>query len=74
MDTIVITPRSQEAIPFLKELLKKLSDVKHVEVVSSGISKKTKLYKDIDSGLKEVKKVLDGKTKAKSFEQFFNEI
>ena len=74
MDTIIITPHSQESIPFLKKLLNKLSDVKHVEVVSSDISKKTKLYQDIDSGLKEVKEVLDGKTNAKSFEQFLNEI
>ena len=74
MDTIIITPRSKESISFLKELLNKLSDVKHVEVVSSDVDKKAKLYKDIDSGLKEVKSTLEGKTQVKSFEQFLNEI
>ena len=74
MDTIIITPHSQESIPFLKKLLNKLSDVKHVEVISSDTGKKAKIYKDIDSGLKEVKGILEGKTQAKSFEQFLDEI
>jgi hypothetical protein len=74
MDTIVITPSSQKSIPFLKELLNKLSDVKHVEVVSSDADKKAKIYNDINSGLKEVKDVMEGKAQVKSFEQYLNEL
>jgi len=74
MDTIVITPRSQKSIPFLKELLNKLSDVKRIEVVSSDTDKKTKVYNDIDSGLKEVKDAMEGKAQVKSFEQYLNEL
>ena len=74
METIVITPRSQESIPFLRELLTKLSDVKHVEVIPSKTQKRTKLNKDIDSGLKEIRDILDGKKQVKSFEQFLDEI
>ena len=46
MDTIVITPSSQKSIPFLKELLSKLSDVKHVEVVSSDSDKNGKSFSE----------------------------
>jgi len=46
MDTIVITPSSQKSIPFLKELLNKLSDVKHVEVVSSDSDKNSKSFSE----------------------------
>ena len=74
MDTIVITPHSQESIPFLKELLSKLSDVKDVKVVLSDDKKKAKVLKDIDSGLKEVKEILNKNKATKSFEQFLNEI
>ena len=74
MDTIVITPSSQKSIPFLKELLNKLSDVKYVEVVSSDANKKAKIYNDINSGLKEVKDVMEGKAQVKSFEQYLNEL
>ena len=74
MDAILITPSSQKSIPFLKELLNKLSDVKHVEVVSSYTDKKEKIYNDINSGLKEVKDVMEGKAQVKSFEQYLNEL
>lgn len=74
MNTILITPNSEESIPFLKELLSKLSDVKKVEILSDKPAQKSRLYKDIDAGFKEVKKVIEGKKEAKTFNQFLNEI
>jgi len=74
MDALLITPSSQKSIPFLKELLSKLSDVKRVEVVSSYTDKNEKIYNDINSGLKEVKDVMEGKAQVKSFEQYLNEL
>ena len=74
METIVITPRSQKSIPFLRELLTKLSDVKHIEVISSKTKNNIELHKEIDAGLKEVRDIIDGKKQAKSFEQFLDEI
>ena len=74
MDTIVITPRSKKDIPFLKDLLSRLSDVKHIEVVPSSTANKNKLHDDIDLGLKEIKEILEGKKQTKSFEQYINEI
>lgn len=36
MDSLVITPKSKKAIPFLKRLLESLDQVKQVRIVPSG--------------------------------------
>jgi hypothetical protein len=74
MSTIVVTPRSENAIPFLMELPGQLPDVKQVEVLTGRSAEKTRLYKDIDAGLKEIKAVMEGKKHAKTAEQFLDEI
>jgi hypothetical protein len=70
MDTIVIKPKSKQSIPFLKHLLKNLSDVQSVEVVSD---KKSRTAKSIEAGLKDTKDILDGKKKGKTLRQLINE-
>ncbi len=70
METIIITPRNKQAIPFLKHLLTNLNDVKSVEVVSKEDSY---VAKSIEAGLKEVKDIVSGKKKAKTLKQLLDE-
>ena len=70
METIIIKPKSKQSIPFLKQLLSSLNEVKSVEVVDWDNSK---IAKSIDSGLKDVKEILSGKKKAKTLRQLLDE-
>ena len=50
METIIITPKNKQAIPFLKHLLNSLYEVKSIEVVSAT---KMQVANEITEGLNE---------------------
>ncbi len=70
METIIVTPKNKQAIPFLKHLLSNLNDVKSVEVVDA---KDNYIAKSIEAGLQEVKEIVSGKRKAKTLKQLLDE-
>lgn len=70
METIIIKPKSKEAIPFLKHLLTNLSDVASIKVVTVPGSH---VAKSIDSGLKDAKDILSGKKHGKTLKQLLSE-
>lgn len=70
METIIVTPKNKEAIPFLKHLLTSLDDVKSVEVVGATSNRVAKSIKD---GLKDVNDILSGKRKPKTLKQLLDE-
>jgi hypothetical protein len=69
MDTIIVTPKNKEAIPFLKHLLASLDDVKSIKVVKTN----SRVAKSIEGGLKDVKDILDGKKSSKTLKQLLDE-
>ncbi len=78
METIVITPRSHDSVAVLAELLSRLKDVKKVEIVSlpktKSKTKKSRLYKEVDKGLKEVKNILEGKQTCMTLQDLIDEL
>ncbi len=70
MDIILIKPKNKSSIPFLKELLKKLSDVTSIEVISEKDNRVIEMLKD---GLKETKDIIDGKKKPTTLKQLLDE-
>lgn len=66
MDTIIVTPKNKNSIPFLKHLLTNLSDVERVEVINLPQSK---AEESIQSGLQDLKDIISGKIKGKSLKQ-----
>ena len=70
METIIIKPKSKQAIPFLKHLLTNLSDVASVKVVDMPGSR---VAKSIESGLKDAKDILSGKKPGKTLKQLLSE-
>ncbi len=70
METIIVTPKNKQAIPFLKHLLSNLNDVKSVEVVDA---KDNYIAKSIEAGFQEVKEIVSGKRKAKTLKQLLDE-
>jgi len=70
METIIIKPKSKESIPFLKHLLQNLADVESVEVIKASESR---VKRSIESGLKDVKDILEGKKKGKTIKQLLDE-
>lgn len=70
MESIIITPKNKQAIPFLKHLLSNLKDVESIEVVNLP---KNQVAKSIESGLKDVKDILSGKKNGKSLKQLIDE-
>lgn len=70
METIIIKPKNKESIPFLKRLLKNLSDVESIEVVKTPESH---VAKSIESGLNDVKDILSGKKNSKTLKQLLDE-
>jgi len=70
METIIIKPKSKESIPFLKHLLQNLADVESVEVIKTS---EGRVKKSIESGLKDVKDILEGRKEGKSIKQLLDE-
>lgn len=70
MDTIIVTPKNKQAIPFLKHLLASLDDVKSIKVVKATNSR---VAKSIESGLNDVKDIVDGKKSSKTLKQLLDE-
>jgi len=70
METIIITPKNKQAIPFLKHLLNSLDEVKSIEVVSAT---KMQVANEITEGLKDAKDLLAGKRTPKSLKQLLDE-
>ena len=70
METLIVTPKNKQAIPFLKHLLANLSDVKSVEVVDMPDNH---VAKSISAGLHDVKEIIAGKKKGKHLQQLLNE-
>ena len=66
MDTIIVTPKNKNSIPFLKQLLTSLNDVEKVEVITLP---KNKTEESIQAGLQDLKDIISGKTKGKSIKQ-----
>jgi len=70
METIIIKPKHKNSIPFLKHLLKNLSDVESIEVIKVP---KTNITKSIESGLNDVKDIISGKKKGKTLKELLDE-
>lgn len=70
METLVVTPKSKQSIPFLKHLLSSLTDVASVEIRNEP---KRAISKNIKSGIKEGKDILSGKLKGKTIKQLIDE-
>ena len=70
METIVITPKNKQAIPFLKHLLNSLDDVESIEVVNAT---NKRVAEELTEGLKDAKEILAGKRLSKSLKQLLDE-
>ena len=70
MDTIIITPKSKQSIPFLKHLLNSLDDVRSIEIVSAT---NKRVAKEITEGLKDATDIVAGKRIPKSLKQLLDE-
>lgn len=70
MDTIIVTPKNKNSIPFLKHLLTNLSDVERVEVINLP---QNKAEESIQSGLQDLKDIISGKIKGKSLKQLLSD-
>ena len=70
MNTIIITPKKKQDIPFLKHLLTSLNEVKKIEVKNTTDGR---IAKSIKSGLNDAKDILAGKKKAKTLKELLNE-
>ena len=68
--TLLVKPKNQESISFLKHLLLNLKDVESVEVMKPPTGR---IAKSIDTGLKETKLIISGKKKAKTLRQLLDE-
>ena len=70
METLIVTPKNKQAIPFLKHLLANLTDVKSVEVVDIPDNP---IAKSISAGLQDVKEIIAGKKKGKHLKELLDE-
>jgi hypothetical protein len=64
METLVIQSKSKEHIKLLFDLAKQLGDKPFIENAAS---------QSLDRGLKDLKKIISGKRKAKTLDELLNE-
>jgi hypothetical protein len=72
MEQIILNIKKKEKIPFLKELLKHMDFVEVVE--PSKKEKKKKILSDLEEAVEYVNKLKKGEVKAKSLNQFLDEL
>lgn len=75
MEQLILKVKNKKKIPFIKELLQ---HIPYIEIMESGLKKSTekkvKFLKELDESVEFVNNYKAGKTKAKTLNEFLDEL